>query len=322
MAIILSLALVLSLVACDNGGGGSNTGGNNDRGNNQSGGNNDRGNNQSGGNNTDGEDTVAPVIPNPPSIEENPVSDFEYRAIEGGIEITQYIGTNVIVDIPEAIEGVPVISIGDRAFFQTGITVVHVPSSVTNIGLSAFSGNEALTNITMANNEVKTGSLLHFGGAFWRVLDVQGERALIISEDVLESRAYHSEWTEITWEHSDIRAYLNGEFYNRFNSTDQNKIVETTVINSNNPTHGTPGGNDTTDKIFLLSIDEAQTYFTDDASRIAVNANGEARSWWLRSPGNYSIDAAYVYRDGNVNVNGNCVYNYFGGVRPALWLNL
>ncbi|MDR2559318.1 MAG: leucine-rich repeat domain-containing protein [Oscillospiraceae bacterium] len=292
MAIILALAMVLALAACGN-------------------------DDNSGG----GKDTP-PVIPNLPAIEENPVSDFEYRAIAGGIEITQYIGTRVRVGIPEAIEGVPVISIGDRAFFQTGIMEVHVPSGVTNIGRSAFSGNEALTNITMANNTINAGSLIHFGGVFWRVLEVQDGRALIITEDVTERKPYHADGGEITWEHSTVRQYLNGEFYNSFSSSEQGRIVETTIINSNNPTHGTAGGNNTTDNIFLLSIDEAQTYFTDNASRIAINANGEAIWWWLRSPSTDGDCAAFVSEDGIVRVSGYDVSDNDGGVRPALWLNL
>jgi hypothetical protein len=167
----------------------------------------------------------------------------------------------------------------------------------------------------------RVGDTIEMGQLDWIVLAVEDGKALIISEDVLESRAYHSEWTEITWEHSDIRAYLNGEFFNSFNSTDQNKIIETTVINSNNPTHGTPGGNDTTDKIFLLSIDEANTYFTDSNSRIALNKDGNASWWLLRSPGLLSNTAASVGSGGSVDDNGRGV-SLTVGFRPALWLNL
>lgn len=317
IAIILTLTLALTLAACDIGGSGNTGGNSNQGGNNNSG----SGNNQGGGNGTGGEATVAPVLPNLPSIDENPVSDFEYKAIAGGVEITKYIGTSIRVRIPEKIEGVTVTSIGDLAFFQTGIMEVIIPNGVSKIGRSAFSGNEALTSITMGNDKISTGSLIHFGGIFWRVLEIQDGRALIITEDIIEHKAYHSPGGEITWEHSTIRQYLNGDFYNSFSTADQSRIKETNVINNDNPNYGTAGGNNTTDNIFLLSIDEAQTYFADNSARIAVNTNGEASWWWLRSPGGNSYFAAYVGTDGGIVGNGSLV-GYGSGVRPALWLNL
>ena len=47
-----------------------------------------------------------------------------------------------------------------------------------------------------------------------------------------------------------------------FSEKEQGAIADTTVVNDDNPTHGTEGGNDTTDKIFLLSIAEATTAAT------------------------------------------------------------
>ncbi|MCL2087792.1 MAG: DUF6273 domain-containing protein [Oscillospiraceae bacterium] len=168
------------------------------------------------------------------------------------------------------------------------------------------------------------GDIIEFGDYNWRVLDVQDSKALIISEDVIEQHAYHNEYIDITWENSDLRAYLNGEFYNSFSESDKARVAETTVINNDNPEYGTPGGNDTTDKVFLLSIDEANMYFANDSSRICLNANGEPAWWWLRSPGNDSSGAAYVIGDGFVRISGLLVdySSEDGGVRPALWLNL
>jgi hypothetical protein len=274
------------------------------------------------------DDTPDPIIPNLPDIDENPVSDFEYKAIAGGIEITKYIGTAVRVRIPELIEGVSVISIGDRAFADTGIMEVIIPETVTSIGRSAFSGNEALTTLTMlGNDELRTGDLIHFAGIFWRVLAHEADRALIITEDVIDRRPYHYDFVDITWEFSSIRNYLNNEFLNNFSLTDQNRILETNVINSDNPEYGTLGGNNTVDRIFLLSIDEALTYFADNSERIALNSYGEPSYWWLRSPGDGSDGAAgviggfHVDFDGGLSVGGRGVVGH-NGIRPALWINL
>ncbi|MCL2079119.1 MAG: DUF6273 domain-containing protein [Oscillospiraceae bacterium] len=180
-----------------------------------------------------------------------------------------------------------------------------------NPGVGDLSG---LTNI---------GDVITFGGYYWRVLDVQDGRALVISGYILERREYHSPYGEITWEHSSIRDYLNGEFLSSFSQADQARIIETTLINNNNPTHDTPGGNNTVDKIFLLSIDEAQQYFANDSARVAYESDGRARWWWLRSPG---IDANYVayvdYEYGSISDFGMSSDDYSYGVRPAMWVKL
>ncbi|MCL1823076.1 MAG: DUF6273 domain-containing protein [Oscillospiraceae bacterium] len=172
-------------------------------------------------------------------------------------------------------------------------------------------------------SSVVVGDIIEFGGYNWRVLDIQDGKVLIISEDILENQVYNTENVEITWEYCGLRSYLNGEFYKNFSSAEQGCIVETTVINSDNTQYGVAGGNNTTDKIFLLSIDEAKQYLKDNSARIAYDISGDSHWWWLRSPGYSSICAASVSDDGYVNVYG--VYVYFsrgGGVRPALWLNL
>jgi hypothetical protein len=46
----------------------------------------------------------------------------------------------------------------------------------------------------------KIGDIIPFGEYNWRVLDVQGDKALIITEDVVELRPYHEQYVEVTWE--------------------------------------------------------------------------------------------------------------------------
>jgi hypothetical protein len=160
-----------------------------------------------------------------------------------------------------------------------------------------------------------------FGGYTWRVLSVEGDRALIITEDVVEERAYNTDWEGITWAKCTLRSYLNGEFYNRFSTDEKAKILKTTNQNPDNPKYGTAGGADTKDYVFLLSIDQAKKYFKSDGERMA-NYGGSAARWWLRSPGDDRNCAACVDINGSVRVLGDIVYDHLRGVRPALWLNL
>jgi hypothetical protein len=204
--------------------------------------------------------------------------------------------------------------------------------------------------LAACNNGEKTnvGDIMQFGEYDWRILDIQDGKALIITYNVIENRVYHSnpiiftneQWI-ITWESSDLRAYLNDEFYNSFNEDDKAKIVQTTNKNPDNQWLTTEGGNDTDDYIFLLSIDEAVKYFgdsgqlnnrPDDASwiddryndnRIAFNADGEECLWWLRSPGNFNNEVAVIGVQGYLGIMGFSVDdNDRIGVRPVMWINL
>ena len=102
--------------------------------------------------------------------------------------------------------------------------------------------------------------------------------------------------------------------------------------NPDNANYGTKGGNDTTDRIFLLSIEETEQYFADDEARksrpttYAKNNGADVYEgtawWWLRSPGRSDISAAGVNTGGSLSCIGGSVYFTSGSVRPAFWLNL
>ena len=82
---------------------------------------------------------------------ENPASDFEYTESNGKITITKYIGQTKNVVIPSTINNLPVIAIGNEAFFQNQLTSVIIPNSITSIDHFAFSNNQ-LKSITIPNS--------------------------------------------------------------------------------------------------------------------------------------------------------------------------
>ena len=163
---------------------------------------------------------------------------------------------------------------------------------------------------------ITVGQTIQFGNYDWKVLDVQNDKALIITEYVIEYRPYHNELKDITWENCTLRSYLNGTFYNKFSSNDKNRILDTRNSNPDNAKYGTSGGNDTVDKIFLLSIDEANKYSISIPQYVLTDI-----VYWLRSPGDVSDGAAGIYSAGIVNYEGYFV-NGNGGVRPACWITL
>lgn len=147
-------------------------------------------------------------------------------------------------------------------------------------------------------------------------------KVLLISEDAVVKKEYNTTSTDVTWETCSLRTWLNGSFMDdAFSPEEAEKIVESTVTANKNPEYHTSPGNDTTDKVFLLSIDEVNQYFSSDEERIC-KYNGSACVWWLRSPGIYSSLAACVDSDGSIFDYGSSVNSANGGVRPALWIDL
>ena len=169
----------------------------------------------------------------------------------------------------------------------------------------------------------------------WTVLDVQGDKALLIAHDLIDYIPYHERRTDITWEDCTLRKWMNGDFYETaFSTQEQSRILTTHLTNHDNVT-GTDGGNDTDDRIFALSVDEANRYFASDAERVAyytdyvesyhyVTEKAKGREWWwLRSPGVSPHLAALVNVEGEIiEVKGDYVNDYDITVRPAMWISI
>ena len=107
----------------------------------------------------------------------------------------------------------------------------------------------------------------------WIVLDVDAaeRKALVISKYSLDRLLYHSKYEPVTWETCDLRGVLNGEFLNIvFSSEEIDGILDSQLHTEDNTAKGTKGGNDTVDRVFLLSAEEAEKYFSSDEDRIGV----------------------------------------------------
>ena len=163
----------------------------------------------------------------------------------------------------------------------------------------------------------------------WQVLDVKGDKVLIISKNTLGAKTYNNSTISITWEKCTLRTWLNKDFLNAaFSAAEQAGIETTTVDNSEAQGYSgyrTNGGNNTQDKIFLLSYAEAWKYFGSDSARVSTPTeyakaqSSESYVWWLRSPGYYQNYAAFVLSNGSCGY-GSVILSF--GVRPALWVNL
>lgn len=167
----------------------------------------------------------------------------------------------------------------------------------------------------------------------WLVLATDGNRKLLISKYGLDCKPYNVGYERITWEKCTLRKWLNKEFINdAFTEIEQEMIPVVTVTADTNPEYDTNPGNITLNKIFLLSIVEANEYFGSDAERqceatayaeeqgVFAYYNNMNSPWWLRSPGSHQDDAARVDSGGNVYKYGKYVDFDGNAVRPALWV--
>ncbi len=167
----------------------------------------------------------------------------------------------------------------------------------------------------------------------WKVLAVQDGKALLLAEKCLENVQYNKELVPSTWATCTLRPWMNETFLQTaFSAEEQAQIVETTLTNPGNKQFNTAGCEDTTDKIFALSIDEVEQYLPNKADRMAP-ATEVAKShgtfiypdtgnaiWWLRSPGCNNINASRISVGGSV-----CGLIYddarpHRAVRPAMWV--
>ena len=184
----------------------------------------------------------------------------------------------------------------------------------------------------------------------WYVLERQGNKTLLLSRYALDAKAYHSKYVledgllwgknkkyDTTWADSTLRQWLNTDFFDTAFTAQEQAHVQRSSIK-------TPGSRDTVDAIFLLSLDEAKTYFASDQARqckptpFAVTRGAKISTkdaytgngwWWLRSP-TYFLDsinygqADCVYSDGSFEIfgpNGELLESTNLGVRPALWVS-
>ena len=195
----------------------------------------------------------------------------------------------------------------------------------------------------------------------WTVLEVYEDGScLLLSKYGPDAKPYHEAYEDVTWESCSLRAWLNGAFLDTaFTAEERGRIMLSSVTNADNAFYGTAGGNDTEDFVYLLSLDEAERYFplvragygegsealiclpTETAlrngalplSREEAEAYQPAElwpypvragacSWWLRSPGRFGTNAAFIDFGGIRDAEGAHVNYTFLCVRPVIRVRL
>ena len=143
--------------------------------------------------------------------------------------------------------------------------------------------------------EIRAGDVLEFGAERWKVLEVEGDKALVWKCGGVRDHVFN-ENDDNEYEGSDIQKYLREEF--------------------SAPEFITSRG----EGFFLLSEEEVRHYMPHELDRIATDQNAETTWWWTRSP---SVGSGHYVR--HVNPAGH-VYitnaDYARGVAPACRIHL
>lgn len=202
--------------------------------------------------------------------------------------------------------------------------------------------------------QAQVGDTLTFGAYFqghitseekdpieWLVLEKNGAELTLITKYALDALPYmkynyNQEHTPVTWRTCLLREWLNGDLLETAFDPGEARLLRRTKLKNGE------GAYDTTDRVYLLSVEEAGTYFASDEARKCVATQfalefGAYRSsieptclWWLRTPVYSASDPQLqetgtyaTYRIACVGTSGqivtvghylNCLY----GVRPVI----
>lgn len=184
----------------------------------------------------------------------------------------------------------------------------------------------------------------------WRVLKIRGSKATLLADRMPDTHPFHLTAEDTDWSRSDLRAWLNNEFFSRaFSEQEQQAILDTENDNAGNSYYGTSSGPFTTDKVFLLSANEIYAsplatdygfyagYGIDDpAKRFRSTLYAKCRgAWWssvdayrgnsfwmMRTSGYTNANVAYVCDFGYLYVRGTSINCDDAALLPAITIDL
>ncbi len=223
--------------------------------------------------------------------------------------------------------------LGSDGYYYAKVTATPYSSGYT------FSTNATVTSGTVYYFKVEPIK--------WRILEESGGTALILCESIIANKRYAT--SSNNYMNSEIRAWLNNEFYNTAFNTLQQELIQ--ITNVDNSVYSTGYSSNpyacanTNDKIFLPSYremvntaygfssnssddDTARRRLTSDYSRAtgaymdtgtSYYGNGDG---WLRSPSYSGSDYARGVDDDGSIYDYSSVRSTPAGVVPALRLRL
>ena len=187
----------------------------------------------------------------------------------------------------------------------------------------------------------------------WIVIADAGDRLLLLSDKVLDKKEFYDKYEDTSWDTSTIRKWLNEDFFNSaFNDEEKTFILDYTTV----PGDVSAGTADVTDKVFLLSYDEATAYIGAEegtpGNRLCAKVTPRAinsgvwyitdeyyeifgfkdkgfsdemigcGNWWLRTNGKDATRIMDVGASGIIRTTGHEAASHQDGVRPAIYIQI
>lgn len=175
----------------------------------------------------------------------------------------------------------------------------------------------------------------------WQVLDKKDGKVLVISKYVIDCQAYHSVFYKVHWNDTSICKWLDREFaQNYFSDREKQRIQSVYLGKKDDSLYMEEQENTVENKLFFLSIPEAEKYFrTEDERRARITSFGKRKimwasfdvyaHWWLRTYSTDPVGTCHVTMYGDTTIHGGTIlsnaydefYDHYG-VRPAMYINL
>ena len=189
----------------------------------------------------------------------------------------------------------------------------------------------------------------------WIVLSKTGDSLLVITKYGLETAADNDAYDferkdggtgkQISWDKHLFREDMNSTRFidYMFSEEEQNKLLYFNIKADQNPEYDENPGEDTADKIFLLSATEVDKYFGTDSETFKgsiecrkcqptkfaedytyayLKEGNTSGCWFLRTTGDCYTNASFAYVDENGVINYKGWSTDCGGcmIRPAMWI--
>ncbi len=193
----------------------------------------------------------------------------------------------------------------------------------------------------------KVGDIVEIGRFYstaikWKVLEIQDNKALLLSEYLIDKICDNGRFlpNELKWASSQARQWLNKEFFeSSFSLSEKKRICKTVISNGCKESVDTKDKygerikkskyvkqRDTSDNIFLLSIDEVKKYRANSGDNcLTISKDGQKstskwKKWKTRTLGanRYSDDKISVW--GFVSNDDESGYEDY--LRPAMWVDI
>lgn len=158
----------------------------------------------------------------------------------------------------------------------------------------------------------------------WRVLSIENNTAFLLADRSLASRPnIDEEKGETSWENSEVRKWLNNDFYNDAFSEEEKQGVVLKTLDNTEDTEGYQSGNSTRDKVALLSLRElaVERYglLRGRCSRYTSDGNAD---WAVRTIAVSEFGNGFIDVPTSAKIYEGWTKGETIGIRPIIYLNL